>query len=137
MLRSLFLFALLGLLTGLANAEGIRLSDAQALEIGRRIWQNECGGTIAGLVTWNAGEEFPSLGIGHFIWYPKGYRGPFEESFPALVAFLTSRGHRMPTWLKGPCPWPNRKAFLDDLENARLKELRKVTAQVVPPWDHQ
>ncbi len=23
-----------------------------------------------GLVSWNRGEAFPSLGIGHFIWFP-------------------------------------------------------------------
>ena len=38
--------------------------------IGQRVWQNECAGSVQGLVSWNAGEGFPSLGIGHFIWYP-------------------------------------------------------------------
>ncbi|MEA3211856.1 MAG: hypothetical protein QOE70_4913 [Chthoniobacter sp.] len=37
-------------------------------EIGRRVWQNECGGTREGLTSWNADESFASLGIGHFIW---------------------------------------------------------------------
>jgi hypothetical protein len=49
----------------------------------KKIWQNECNGTIAGLTSWNAGEDFASLGIGHFIWYPKGRRGPFEKVFPS------------------------------------------------------
>ena len=71
-------------------AETVELSDNQALEIGRRIWKNECGGTVSGLTSWNAGEEFASLGIAHFIWYPEGKRGPFEESFPKLVAYLGS-----------------------------------------------
>jgi hypothetical protein len=71
----------------------VELSDAQALEIGRRIWKNEWrdGKWIDGL---NAGEEFASLGIAHFIWYPEGKRGPFE-AFPSLPIiwprrFLTS-----------------------------------------------
>ena len=41
-------------------------------ELGQRIWKNECAGSVQGLVSWNEGEAFPSLGIGHFIWYPAG-----------------------------------------------------------------
>ncbi len=68
------------------NVHAIELSRADASRIGRKIWQNECAGTVSGLTSWNAGEKFASLGIGHFLWYPKGERGPFEESFPDLVA---------------------------------------------------
>ncbi len=76
-------------------ANAIDLSRAESMRIGRKIWQNECGGTIAGLTSWNAGENFASLGIGHFIWYPKGVRGPFEESFPSFVRFVASeRAHQ-------------------------------------------
>ncbi len=62
-------------------------------------------GTISGLTSWNQGEDFASLGIGHFIWYPKGRQGPFEESFPTLVSFVSSRGAKLPTLLLGvgPC----------------------------------
>jgi hypothetical protein len=66
------------------------LTDAELASIGQRVWKNECGGTRDGLTSWNAGEDFASLGIGHFIWYPKGPHGPFEESFPKLVKFLTN-----------------------------------------------
>src|SRR4029077_1362595 len=31
------------------------LSHGDALRIGRKIWQNECNGTIAGLTSWNEG----------------------------------------------------------------------------------
>lgn len=81
-------------------------------KIARKIWQNECAGSVKGLVSWNKGENFPSLGIGHFIWYPHGVQGPFEESFPEFVRFAKSRGISMPPWAKGPAPWPDRKAFL-------------------------
>src|SRR5207249_1771599 len=81
-----------------------------------KIWQNECNGTISGLTSWNAGEDFASLGIGHFIWYPKGRRGPFEESFPKLVSFISKRGAKLPALLLGtgekPCPWNSRTEFL-------------------------
>jgi len=108
------------------------LTDAQAQEIGKRIWKNECGGTVEGLTSWNKGEEFPSLGIGHFIWYPKDKRGPFEESFPGLIRYLKSEGIRVPAWMEGPCPWNTREEFLADLQKPRLVELRKLLSDTVP-----
>jgi len=75
----------------------IALSHGDILRIGKRVWQNECNGTISGLTAWNQGEDFASLGIGHFIWYPKERRGPFDESFPKLVSFISKRGAKLPT----------------------------------------
>lgn len=102
----------------------VQLSAGQLQRVGQRIWQNECGGTLAGLTSWNSGEAFASLGIGHFIWYPKDKRGPFEESFPPLMAFLQSRGVKVPAWALGPCPWPAKAAFEADRAGPRLTELR-------------
>jgi hypothetical protein len=76
------------LLTSTFASAAVSLSQTQLQRVGQRIWQNECAGTVAGLTSWNAGEDFASLGIGHFIWYPAGKRGPFEESFPGLVQHL-------------------------------------------------
>ena len=128
-MRAVFLIFLTATFT--AAAANIELTDKQAREIGKRIWQNECAGTISGLTSWNAGEEFPSMGIAHFIWYPDGYRGPFEESFPGLVRFLDSRGHKVPDWTRGACPWPDRRAFQADLDGPRLTALRKFLAETV------
>ncbi len=98
------------------------------MRIGRNIWQNECGGSVAGLTSWNAGENFASLGIGHFIWYPAGARGPFEESFPAFVRFVTKRGAKLPDLLLGhkgdACPWNSRAEFLAAESSAPMKNLR-------------
>ncbi len=95
-----------------ATPAGARLTAAERAAIGRKIWHNECGGTVAGLTSWNAGEEFPSLGIGHFIWYPAGFRGPFHESWPDFVAFARTRGANLPPLATLPdCPWPTRAAF--------------------------
>jgi len=112
---------------------GIRISDLDALEIGKRIWDNECGGTERGLTSWNAGEEFASLGIGHFIWYPENYRGPFIESFPKLVAYLEKKGVALPAWLLAAraCPWPSREEFIRDIGSERMIELRKLLAATV------
>lgn len=113
------------------TAQSVHLSDAEALAVGKRIWKNECAGTVTGLTSWNAGEDFASLGIGHFIWYPAGKRGPFEESFPALVKALAARGHKVPAWMLGSCPWPTRAAFRADFEGGRLRALRELLAATV------
>ena len=121
-----FLFLLLAL-----SLPSLALSDKELDSIGHRVWQNECGGTREGLTSWNAGENFASLGIGHFIWYPKGVNGPFEESFPGLVKFLAANGAKPPGWLNGDCPWTTRAAFQADSRSARMNELRDMLAATI------
>jgi hypothetical protein len=118
---------------GIVLPQSVSLSDAQAERIGRRLWQNESGGTIAGLTAWNFGEDFASLGIGHFIWYPLNMRGPFEESFPPLVRYLVSNGVQIPPWLEqaSSCPWLNRAQFIADQQSPRMKELRSLLADTI------
>jgi hypothetical protein len=111
----------------------INLSPAETRRIGNRIWQNECGGTVGGLTSWNAGENFASLGIGHFIWYPKGVRGPFDESFPKFVEFAGSRNAKLPAVLvaKDGCPWKSRTEFNQAAQSPAMKELRAFLARTV------
>ena len=111
----------------------ISLSQADTRRIGKRIWQNECGGTIEGLTSWNAGEKFASLGIGHFIWYPKGERGPFEESFPKFVDFAAGHSAKLPEVLlpRDGCPWKTRAEFNQASQTPRMKELRQFLADTV------
>ncbi|CAN5215229.1 hypothetical protein BH20VER2_BH20VER2_05980 [soil metagenome] len=121
---------------GVTSAPGaIELSKAEAARIGRKIWQNESGGTIAGLTSWNTGENFASLGIGHFIWYPRGVRGPFDESFPELARFAASRNARLPQVvtanLESGCPWATRAEFLAASDSPEMKQLRKFLADTV------
>jgi hypothetical protein len=114
-------------------ASGSGLSTEELEKIGRRIWQNECSGSVDGLTSWNDGEDFASLGIGHFIWYPAGKSGPFEESFPHLLAWFQQTGVKIPAWLasaKG-CPWPDRETFRRDHDSARQKELRDLLSHTV------
>jgi len=115
---------------GIASAE---LSAGQKAVIGRKIWQNECAGTVDGLTSWNAGEEFPSLGIGHFIWYPDGFNGPFTESWPQLIDFAKQRGANPPAVASLPdCPWRSKKQFQAEFRGPQLTALRKWLAANVP-----
>ncbi len=109
---------------------GIHLSADEAAAIGKKIWKNESGGTIDGLTHWNKGENFASLGIGHFIWYKAGEPGPFTESFPGLLDALAASGGKLPVWLQGkpPCPWSDRDAFFADFRGPRMNELRRLLA---------
>ena len=111
----------------------IQLPPQDAAAIGRKIWRNECSGTVEGLTSWNAGEDFPSLGIGHFIWYVKGRPGPFDESFPKLIAYLRARRVPMPEWLatQQGSPWKTRESFLAERDSPRMKELRQFLANTV------
>ena len=114
-------------------AEPVRISDADALRIGKRIWQNESNGTLAGLTAWNAGENFASLGICHFIWYPQDVRGPFEESFPTLLAFARERQVATPAWLNqsSACPWNSRAEFSSAQNSTQMRELRQFLSRTI------
>ncbi len=68
-------------------------------KIGALVYRNECGGKVENLTAWNEGEEFASLGIGHFLWYPEGKEYPFHESFPSLFEFIKSKGAPVPEWM--------------------------------------
>lgn len=120
--------------SGGAARKKISLSPADAEAIGRKIWKNECNGTVDGLTSWNSGEDFPSLGIGHFIWYVSGRPGPFEESFPKLLSFMKQKGVEVPAWLaqSNGSPWKSRSEFLNQQNSPRMKELRQFLASTVP-----
>lgn len=110
------------------NAFSFAVSPQVAQNIAEKIWKNECGGTKEGLTFWNAKENFPSLGIGHFIWYPVGKREQFTETFPSLLAFLQEENVQLPSWLttsKG-CPWATRDAFYKDIHSEKMNELREL-----------
>jgi len=120
------------LLSSCAHA-GIILTDPEAEAIGQKIWHNESRGSIDGLTHWNKGEDFASLGIGHFIWYKKDARGPFTESFPGLLDKLEASGKVLPAWLQGkpPCPWQDKDAFFADFRGRRMNELRDLLASTI------
>ena len=133
--RRLFVACCLSLLTVVAahGAAPVQISRADALRIGKRVWQNESNGSVAGLTAWNSGEEFASLGIGHFIWYPEGMRGPFEESFPKFLEFAHARNVTVPVWLNQAtaCPWKTRSDFSKAQDSPQMRELRQFLAHTI------
>lgn len=109
------------------------LSDDQAAWVADMIFANECNRQVSCLTSWNVGEDFPSLGIGHFIWYREGQQERFVESFPQLLGFYVARGVSLPAWLSGlpgwNSPWQTREQFLAELDGPRLSELREFLLQ--------
>lgn len=128
-----FLCALL--LSAAAASQPLNISEREAQAAGQRIWRNECSGSVEGLTSWNDGEGFASLGIGHFIWYPPKLvgKGRFEESFPRLVTYLGQHGATLPVWLKDapPCPWSSKEEFRADFNSPRMRELRNLLKNTV------
>lgn len=124
------LFMGLGSFTAHGDVENgiMNISQDDLAWIGETIYRKECGGKTEMLLAWNRGEEFPSLGIGHFIWYPKGMEGPFEESFPSFLDFARQRGVRLPAFIAAmdvpDCPWTSRQQFYRSRNSADMKSLR-------------
>jgi hypothetical protein len=114
------------------QAQAPALNAAELLWLGDRIFENECNSRPECLTAWNEGEDFPSLGIGHFIWYRAGQQAPFAETFPDLIAFMRARGAEPPAWIVAgnvEQPWPDRAAFLAASADSRLVELRQYLAR--------
>ncbi|EKE01748.1 MAG: hypothetical protein ACD_21C00060G0001 [uncultured bacterium] len=139
-LMMLFLLPLFCIITG-CSFDGspkvkskLNLSPKTAKAIGMKIWQNECLGEISGLTSWNKGENFASLGIGHCIWYPAGKQEIFVESFPTLIRYMHERHVAVPKWLNQSNPWQSREEFLRAIKNKnpRMEELRKFLVKTIP-----
>lgn len=114
------------LITSLSFANpNIQLSKAELQRVGEQIFTNETGGKIDNLVVWNVGENFPSLGIGHFIWFKQGEAAHFEETFPSLITFLEQNGRTLPALLQQhkTAPWKTREAFNAAKSRGEMKEL--------------
>lgn len=108
--------------------EGLQkdLASLEAQKIGMQIWMNEASQRKDLLVFWSQSESFPSLGIGHCIWFPEGLDAPYTQEFPLLCDYLEEHNVQLPLWLKRAChvgaPWKSREDFLQD--NVRTEELR-------------
>ena len=119
-MRFLFLLPFLFLVL---FAAPITLSDKQATFIAQKVWQNEGAGLDKYLVHWNDGEDFASVGIGHFIWFSKGHTERFREVFPMVLTYMQNKGVKMPIWLndKTPLPWSTKAEFYS-AKNSKSKQ---------------
>lgn len=136
-MQKILLIILLALMPLTISAQNlIHVSPEEALAIGVKIWYNEGAGTEAGLTTWSEGENFASLGIGHFIWYPYGVPQLYSNSFPDLLKYMQARGANVPIWLQGNwqpfCPWNSRLEFQAALNSPRMIELRQFLLDTIP-----
>ena len=109
------------------------LSTLELDAIAQRIYLNECNGQSACLVDWNPGETFPSLGIGHFIWYPARIDPGYVESFPLLVDYIRRRSIALPRWLAQldplDAPWSDRASFMKQRHHTNVEQLRSFLLQ--------
>lgn len=104
--------------------------------IGKLIFINEGAGKVENLTAWNEGEEFASLGIGHFIWFPRGKEYRFYETFPVVLKFLKQRGAQVPEWIDEmpdpELPWNTREEFYSEFDSPRMVTLREFLLDTVP-----
>ncbi len=114
--------------------EYIQVAQRDAEQIGQKIWMNEGSLKIENLTVWNKNEEFASLGIGHFIWYPQGIEKRYTEQFPALLDFLQEQNVTLPAWLSTTrvCLWQTRDEFLQAKDSLEMKELRNFLVTTIP-----
>mgnify|MGYP000202675120 CR=1 FL=1 len=135
----------LGLLLGqfatltVAHSQVFELSESDLSWLGERVFANECAAKFDCLTSWNEGEDFPSLGIGHFIWFPEGQESPFEETFPALLAAFEADNIVLPAWIKSnsevaesDAPWDSRDQFYATFNSVKSTELRNFLANTKP-----
>ena len=115
-------------ITDVNKKANLSISKAELNIVAEKIFQNEAGGKKDELVYWNTGENFPSLGIGHFIWYKQGQRGRFAESFPQLVAYYKSKNVKLPKIIEDNeyAPWENREELFK-LKAAGNKDISELT----------
>ncbi len=118
----------------LAHTAPLLVSHDTAEKIATQIRNNECGKNPEAITSWNEGEAWASLGIGHFIWYPRNSPGRFQEQFPEFLAFVKKSSVAMPQWLEEAegCPWHSRKDFLESFYDEKMIELRTFLLSTLP-----
>ncbi len=109
------------------------LSPVELQVIGDQIFKNEGGGNVNNLVHWNDGENFASMGIGHFTWYPAGRSARFGNTFPELLSYMESRGAQVPAWLpRNGAPWGSKAELMQAKNTPQVQELQNFLYQTRP-----
>ena len=142
MKKLLFLFALILSLAGCSNNTVKKPDDIGTIVpvedlswIAHKVFMNETSGDYDKLVFWSPREEFLSLGIAHFIWYPEGQSGRYTETFPDLLNYLKAVNEPIPEWLatrtERGAPWQYRDEFMREQYSPQVKELRDLMARTM------
>lgn len=109
------------------------LSESEIRTIGDKIFRNESGGDIDKLVHWNIGENFASMGIGHFTWYPANRRNRYGNTFPGLLDHLKSNGVNLPAWVQkarhSGAPWRTKTELAHAKRSRQVQELQNLLYQ--------
>jgi len=105
-----------------------KLSQYELNIISEKIYQNETSGDPEKIMFWSTNETFPSIGIGHFIWYPEGQPKIFDETFPAMIDYYIANKVQIPQWLyyaktKG-APWRDRASFERSRNDRAFQQLK-------------
>ncbi len=98
--------------------------------IGDKIFNNETGGRIDQLVHWNQREDFASMGIGHFTWYPRGRAARYGNTFPSLLDYLQRSGVNLPYWVKRArfegAPWRSREELMQAKSSPEVRQFAQL-----------
>ncbi len=122
-------------IAGDRKAELSKLSDDQIKNFQCFSKYHEFGNSKLQVAQWNDGEDWLSLGVGHYIWYPKEGEKKYTESFPDLIKFACSNGYTgsLPKEIGytggnpvlGVCPWNSKKEF-EDPKTKNSDELKNI-----------
>ena len=104
------------------------LSKYELRVISDKIYLNEASSSPDKLMIWAKGENFASVGIGHFIWYPAGEPKRFDETFPSMISYFIKNGVEIPRWLADArytgAPWANKASFEHAKNDREFQELK-------------
>ncbi|OQX03834.1 MAG: hypothetical protein BWK73_38235 [Thiothrix lacustris] len=110
-----------------------QMSSNELMMIADRIFKNESGSDPDKLVHWNDGENFASMGLGHFTWYPAGRQARFGNTFPDLLGHLQSNGVPLPVWVQQAryqgAPWNSKAELMHAKQSGQVQELQNVLYQ--------
>lgn len=98
--------------------------------IGDKIFKNETGGRIDQLSHWNLREDFASMGIGHFTWYPANRKQRYGNTFPGLLDYLKKNGVQLPQWVQRArfegAPWRTREELMRAKNTYEVKQFSQL-----------
>lgn len=118
------------------------IDDQEKMNLAKKIAHMEYGDTgglgSSGITMWNSGEDFLSLGIGHFLWMPEKLfeDSPYQQSFKSFLEYYVERFglEAIPAQLQKlffdengqvkAMPWNSKKEFDAQFDSGDLVAIR-------------